>query len=117
MNNNYSELNDELNDELNNKNNNFSHMKNQDINKYNLKTHDDFNIWDIGSIFKYILSKPVEFLLLISVFFIIYSVDYISRINSAIYGVSQGVPFMGQQSQQPQNPLQLLQEKKKKRNK
>jgi len=124
MNNNYYELNDESNNESNNeqldkiKNINTNNKLSYD-NKYNTETNDDFNIWSIWSIFKYILSKPIEFLLLISVFIIIYSVDYISRLNSVIYGVSQSIPFMGQQPQtqsqiQIQNPLKLSHQKKRK---
>lgn len=104
----YKELNDEYNSELNN----------SDIQDIKNEQEDDFNIWNIGSVFKYILSKPIEFLLLISVFIIIYSVDYISRLNAAIYGVTSAIPFVGQQPQpQGQIPLQMLQKQKNKKRK
>lgn len=83
---------------------------------------DDFNIWDIRTVFKYVISKPIEFLLLLLVFIIIYSVDYISHLNNAIYGMSQSIPipFLSQanpQQQQNQSQTQNLQQKRKKGNK
>jgi hypothetical protein len=128
INNKYNELNNESNDELNNINdesNNINNINNENnnlpnINKYYNESDDNFNIWDISSIFKYILSKPIEFLLLISVFIIIYSVDYISRLNSTIYGASQSFPFIGQsQTQSPmtQAPMQMFQQKRKRKQK
>ena len=76
---------------------------------------DEFNIWDIKTVFKYVISKPIEFLLLLLVFVIIYFVDYISRINASIYGMSQSIPFFGQSSQQMQSTF--IQKDKKRRNK
>lgn len=85
------------------------------INLKNLDYIDDFNIWDIKSVFKYIISKPIEFLLLLFVFLIIYFVDYISQINTTIYGMSQSIPFFGEQERKSQE--QPLIQKKKRRNK
>lgn len=90
-------------------------MNNYIINKQinnNLDYIEDFNIWDIKTIFNYIISKPIEFLLLILVFIIIYVVDYISQINNVLFAIPQSLPLIGQSPQQIQT-----QEKKKKRNK
>jgi hypothetical protein len=90
-------------------------MDNYIINKQinaNLDYIEDFDIWDIKTIFNYIISRPIQFVLLLLVFIIIYFVDYISQINSAIYGVTQSIPIPGQQ--QHTQPKQLLPQKKKK---
>jgi len=88
-------------------------MNNYIINK-NLDYIEEFDIWDIKTVFNYIISKPIEFLLLLVVFVIIYFVDYISQINNAIYSVSQSIPILSEQIQRQSEPL-LYQEKKKKK--
>ena len=45
----------------------------------------DLSIYDFNSIINYIKNNYVQFLLLFLVFFIIYTVDYISNINTIIY--------------------------------
>lgn len=47
--------------------------------------HDyDVSIYDFNSIIIYIKNNFIQFLLLFSVFFIIYTVDYITNINAMI---------------------------------
>jgi hypothetical protein len=90
-------------------------MNNYIINKRindNLDYIEDFDIWDIKTIFNYIISRPIQFVLLLLVFIIIYFVDYISQINSVIYGVTQSMSMPSQQ--QHTQPKQVLPQKRKK---
>ncbi len=44
----------------------------------------DVSIYDFNSIITYIKNNFIQFLLLFAIFFIIYTVDYISNINAMI---------------------------------
>lgn len=54
--------------------------------------YDEFNIWDIRSIIHYIITNYEQFLLLLVVIVIIYTVDYISNMNAIIFSVPQILP-------------------------
>ena len=54
--------------------------------------YDEFNIWDIRSIIHYIINNYENFLLLLFLILIIYTVDYISNINAIIFSVPQILP-------------------------
>ena len=56
-----------------------------DNNDNNVNNNDDFSFSDVNSIINYIINNYHKFLLLITVFLIIYFVDYISNINAFIY--------------------------------
>ena len=53
---------------------------------------DELSIWNMNSIFTYIKDHIIQILMLISVFVIIYVVDHISNINSAIFSMPSAIP-------------------------
>ncbi len=62
------------------------------INNYtnNINNDDTHNLeWEFNSVINYIVFHYKQFILLLIVFIIIYMVDYVSNINSIIYGVVQ----------------------------
>jgi hypothetical protein len=66
--------------------------------------NDELSIWNIYSIINYVKDNFVQFILLISVFIIIYYVDYINNINMALMnlqlGVVNNIPQISNQMQQ-----------------
>ena len=85
--------------------------------------NDELSIWNIYSIINYVKDNFVQFILLISVFIIIYYVDYINNINTALMNLQLGVtPNLPELSNQMQEHAKLKKEfkttnKKLKRNK
>jgi hypothetical protein len=61
--------------------------------------YDDFNIYDINSMFTFIKENAIQILLLLLVPVIIYIVDHISNINAIIFGLPSPVPTSSQQPQ------------------
>ena len=53
---------------------------------------DELSIWNMNSIITYIKDHLIQILMLISVFIIIYVVDHISNINSAIFSMPSAIP-------------------------
>lgn len=65
--------------------------------------NDELSIWNIYSIINYVKDNFVQFILLISVFIIIYYVDYINNINTALMNLQLGMtPNIHQLSNQMQ---------------
>ena len=66
--------------------------------------NDELSIWNIYSIINYVKDNFIQFILLISVFIIIYYVDYINNINTAIMNLQLGmmpnIPELSNQMQQ-----------------
>jgi len=58
--------------------------------------YDDFNIYDINSMFAFIKENAIQILLLLLVPVIIYIVDHISNINAVIFGLPSPVPSVTQ---------------------
>jgi hypothetical protein len=67
--------------------------------------------WDFYSILNFMKENFVQILLLILVFVIIYLVDHISNINSAIFGLPSTIP--GITSSQPQKKIKISKKNKK----
>ena len=67
--------------------------------------NEELSIWNIYSIINYVKDNFVQFILLISVFIIIYYVDYINNFNTALtnlqLGLSSNIPQLSNQMQQP----------------
>jgi dolichyl-phosphate-mannose--protein O-mannosyl transferase len=61
----------------------------------------DLSIYDFNSIIDYIKNNIIQILLLILVFFIIYTVDYISNINTILMTTTSMIPSMPQVQIQP----------------
>jgi hypothetical protein len=53
---------------------------------------DDFSIYNINSIINFCKNNWFQLLLLLLVFIIIYVVDYISNINTIIFGLPSAIP-------------------------
>jgi hypothetical protein len=53
---------------------------------------DELSIWNMNSIITYIKDHLIQILMLTSVFIIIYVVDHISNINSAIFSMPSAIP-------------------------
>ena len=51
----------------------------------------DFS-WDINTIIDFIKNNYIQILMFLSVFVIIYVVDYISNINAVLFGIPSAVP-------------------------
>jgi hypothetical protein len=66
--------------------------------------NEELSIWNIYSIINYIKDNFVQFILLISVFIIIYYVDYINNVNTALMnlqlGMTNNIPQLSNQMQQ-----------------
>ena len=54
---------------------------------------DDFSLYNITHVAKYIYQHYHKFILLLLVFVIIYTVDYITHLNM-IHGLTSGMPFV-----------------------
>ena len=63
--------------------------------------YNDFNIYDINSIFSFIKENAIQILLLLLVPVIIYIVDHISNINAIIFGLQAPVPSVTQTQTPP----------------
>ena len=59
----------------------------------------DLSIYDFNSIINYIKNHFIQILLLIIVFFIIYTVDYISNINTLLMAPISMIPGIPNQQQ------------------
>lgn len=57
---------------------------------------DDLSIWNMNSILAYIKDNFIQILMLLSVFLIIYGVDYISNLNSMIFSMPSAIPGLTQ---------------------
>ena len=66
--------------------------------------NEELSIWNIYSIINYVKENFVQFILLISVFIIIYYVDYINNFNTALtnlnVGLTNNIPQISNQMQQ-----------------
>lgn len=62
----------------------------------------DVSIFDFNSIISYIKNNYIQILLLITVFFIIYTVDYISNINSMLIAPISIIPVIPNQKSKTQ---------------
>ena len=58
--------------------------------------YDDFNIYDINSIIRFIKENTIQILLLLLVLVIIYIVDHISNINAVLFGLPSAIPSVTQ---------------------
>ncbi len=77
--------------------------------------NDELSIWNIYSIINYVKDNFVQFILLISVFIIIYYVDYINNINAALMNLQLGVtPNISQLSNKMQEHAKFKKEFNKK---
>jgi len=54
--------------------------------------YNDLSDWDVKSIINFIKDNYIQILLFISVFIIIYIVDYISNINAILYSLPTAIP-------------------------
>ena len=75
--------------------------------------YDDFNIYDINSIFSFIKENFIQILLLLLVIVIIYIVDHISNINAVLFGLPSAVPNVTQSQTQKQVHQQNHSKKRK----
>ncbi len=66
----------------------------------------DLSIYDFNSIINYINENFIQLLLLIVVFCIIYTVDYISNINTMLMAQASMMPSVAQQ------PIKILKKRK-----
>ncbi len=53
---------------------------------------EEISLWDINSITNFIKDNFIQILLLLSVFIIIYVIDYITHINAILYGLPSAIP-------------------------
>jgi len=58
--------------------------------------YQEISIWNLNSIINYLKDNFIQILLLILVFVIIYTVDYISNINTMIFSNTQALPILKQ---------------------
>jgi type III secretory pathway component EscU len=65
----------------------------------------NLDFFDVDSVIQYILSNYMQFLLLLSVFVIIYTVDYISNVNNILFSATQIIPGIN-------NSINLIENKK-----
>ena len=72
---------------------------------------EDFSFWNINSITNFIKENFIQILMLMSVFVIIYLVDYIAFINSSLYGLPSAIPGLINQS----NTINIHKKKKYKK--
>jgi len=71
---------------------------------------DEDSFWNIKSILNFIKENFIQILMLLAVFAIIYTVDYISNINSAIFSMPSAIP--GLPSLQNKQKIPLIKGKK-----
>jgi hypothetical protein len=63
---------------------------------------DELSIWNMNSIVTYMKDNFIQILMLLSVFVIIYVVDHISNINSAVFSMPSAIPGLPSlQNKQP----------------
>lgn len=55
-------------------------------------SENELSIWDINTIVDFIKNNYIQIIMFLSVFIIIYVVDYISNINSVLFGLPSAVP-------------------------
>jgi hypothetical protein len=79
--------------------------------------NDDLSDWNIYSIVNYIKENLFQFLLLLTVFFIIYIVDYLNNLNAALGNLSATVPGLSNINNQIQQHTMLKKTIKKQRKK
>jgi hypothetical protein len=63
--------------------------------------YQEISIWNLNSIINYLKDNFIQILLLILVFVIIYTVDYISNINTMIFSNTQALPILKQKKNNP----------------
>lgn len=63
--------------------------------------YEELSIWNIKSIIDYIKENFIQILLFISVFIIIYIVDYISNINAVLFSMPSPIPVVNNKKLQP----------------
>ena len=63
--------------------------------------YQEISIWNLNSIINYLKDNFIQILLLILVFVIIYTVDYISNINTMIFSNQQALPILKQKKNIP----------------
>ena len=85
-----------------------------DYNENFITYNDDFDIWNIKSIISHINSNKLGFLLLLFVFVIIYSIDYINSINSIMFSITTPIQIPGVSNSMP---MQLPQNDKRRNKK
>lgn len=66
-------------------------------------SENESSIWDINTILDFIKNNYIQILMFLSVFVIIYVVDYISNINAILFGLPSAVP--GLPTSQPNNHI------------
>jgi hypothetical protein len=66
----------------------------------------DFS-WDINTIIDFIKNNYIQILMFLSVFVIIYVVDYISNINAVLFGIPSAVPGQNTTNQPKKAKLRL----------
>jgi hypothetical protein len=77
------------------------------------------SIWDINTIIDFIKNNYIQILMFLSVFVIIYIVDYISNINAVLFGLPSAVPGLPSppNNQQKKTNVNINFPKKKKHHK
>lgn len=82
----------------------------------NKNTESYLDFYDIKSVFKYIIYHYEKVLLLLLVFIIIYAIDYITRLNAIMYGITQipGLPTNAISSNLLQSNKKITKHSKKK---
>ena len=76
----------------------------------------DFS-WDINTIIDFIKNNYIQILMFLSVFVIIYVVDYISNINAVLFGLPSAVPGLPANNQTPKTNGNMNFPKKKRHHK
>ena len=51
---------------------------------YNIDSYEEFSIWNVYSVIDYFKENIAQLFLLVMVFVIVYAVDYLNAINSAV---------------------------------
>jgi len=79
----------------------------------------EFSLWDINSITNFIKDNVIQILMLLSVFIIIYVIDYITHINAILYGLPSAIPGLPSQNNAiPISPVEkVIKRKTRHRNK
>jgi hypothetical protein len=86
-----------------------------DYNENFIVVDDDFNIFDIKSVVSHINANKLGFVLLLFVFIIIYVIDYINRINSFVFSITNPIQIPGVSNSMPMQLPQNMKRKTKKR--
>jgi hypothetical protein len=69
--------------------------------------------WDINTIIDFIKNNYIQLLMILSVFVIIYVVDYISNINAVFFGIPSAVPGQNANNQPKKANVNTIFPKKK----